>query len=224
MNGGEAFAMFRSFADESDKTFLTDAQVTEYLKQGHKEYRNLVTGIDPGIFLKTVALNASGKSIDLTATTPVLAGAAALPANKLDRLVRVARINTVSQDDLIEYLVPAPNEQAVPLWGYCFTGDKIIFGGSTVAPYRIEYIPTFDYAPGGVTVFGTGSTGYIDDLEAFHIIIILLALQYYAVRDGASSDQINGQLAVRRRELERFLMEGRHTSGHQYVLDTDFNY
>ena len=75
-----------------------------------------------------------------------------------------------------------------------------------------------------MTVFGTGSTGYIDDLEAFHIIIILLALQYYAVRDGASSDQINGQLAVRRRELERFLMEGRHTSGHQYVLDTDFNY
>ena len=226
MNGGDAFKMFRSFADESDDTFLTDDQVTQYLVQGHREYRNFINGIDPGIFQSDITVQPNAKFLDLTTTTPVLMGASAVDGTKLDRLVRVARVNTTTDNELIEYLVAAPNEKDVPLWGYCFTNNKIIFGGTTNGAYRIEYIPTFQYTPAApaVPVFSSTSTAYIDDLDAFHVVFVLMALQYYAIRDGASSGEITGNLSLRKRELQDFLMEGRHTSGHQFVLATGFNY
>ena len=74
MLGGDVFLMFRSFADESDNTFLTDAQVQEYLIQGHREYRNIVNAIDPGIYLTSKTFTITSNTQDLTTLVPPLAG------------------------------------------------------------------------------------------------------------------------------------------------------
>tara|TARA_R110000824_G_scaffold36852_2_gene113993 strand:+ start:11602 stop:12267 length:666 start_codon:yes stop_codon:yes gene_type:complete len=221
MLGGDVFLMFRSFADESDNTFLTDAQVQEYLIQGHREYRNIVNAIDPGIYLTSKTFTITSNTQDLTTLVPPLAGAAAIGPTKMDRLIRVARIDTEASDTVIEYLTPAPNEQDVPVFGYCLKGNSIVFGGASSGSYRLEYDPVFDYS----NVFvGATSAKYIDDLDAFHVIIVLLALQYYAIRDGAASAEVNAQLGLRRRELERYLTEGRHQTASQHVLSADYNY
>tara|TARA_R110000824_G_scaffold120442_1_gene275845 strand:+ start:7931 stop:8596 length:666 start_codon:yes stop_codon:yes gene_type:complete len=221
MNGGEVFSLFRSFADESDSTFLTDAQATTYLEQGYREFRNMVASIDPSIFLKRAIVSGNGVNdyIDLSATVPAYLGPTAAAGTKIDRLLRVGRVTTATADLIVEYLDSSPNELAIPRGGYVLAGNRLILSGIRSDSYRLEYIPTFSFAG----VFASGSVLYIDDLESFHILIPLLGMRYYAIRDGGTSPEIERQILFKVKELEWFLSEGRN-QGSRYVLTADNNF
>lgn len=225
MTGAELFSLFRSFADESDNTFLTDDQVETYLKQGYLEFRNIVSNIDPEIYLTRqdfVAPNAF--EMDLSVVTPTglatpLLGSTAVAGTKMQTLIRVAQVNTNTNPMVINYLDPSPNQKELPMWGYCLQGGKLMFGGTQTLNVRLEYIPFPDMT--GVFV---PAGGYIDDLERFHICIPLLAMRYYGVRDGATQVQAEAQLQDQIKSLVEYLTLGRSQEGSRYVVPYTWGY
>ena len=42
--------LFKSYTDESDRTFLTEEQIGLYLSQAYTEFRQIVCNIDPYIY------------------------------------------------------------------------------------------------------------------------------------------------------------------------------
>ena len=56
MNVLEAQALFRDYIDDPDQTFLTDAQVNQYIEFGIDDWRNLIRATRPDMLLDTVAL------------------------------------------------------------------------------------------------------------------------------------------------------------------------
>tara|TARA_R100001086_G_scaffold78856_3_gene38336 strand:+ start:2380 stop:3066 length:687 start_codon:yes stop_codon:yes gene_type:complete len=225
MNGGEIFGIFRSFADESDDTFLTDANATSYLNQGYMEFRDIVSGIDPSIFQLDYNFTLTSREFDLANTTapalPIMGNAVA-PApvvaagTRLNRILRLGRVDSSSQ--VIEYLDGAPNELVMGDYAYTLAGTKLRFFNFRSGDFRLEYVPF----PDMTGVFASGSTSYVDDLESFHMMIPLLALRYYAIRDGGTSLEVERQLAQIRQGLVRYLEEGRNEDT-RYVLVGDWN-
>ena len=220
MNGGQVFAMFRSFADESDATFLTDGNVSTYLEQGYQDFRNKVISVDPSVYLTRATINSGTGTtnfIDLAATTPAYLGSTAAAGTKIDRLLRVARVGA---DGLVlEYLDASPSELALGVSGYCLSGTRLVLGNRYSGTYRLEYIPTVDFT----NFFTETSTQYIDDLESFHVLIPLLALRYYSIRDGGTSPEVERQISAKIQELNAYLTEGRNQDV-RFVQTTDYNY
>jgi len=211
--------MFKSYADESDTTFLTDAQITLYLEQGYSDFRRAVCEIDPFIYSKEFLFTMPSSGIlDLTATTPALLGSTAVAPNKLERLLRVARINDTSNNEVISYMSAAPSERNLNIHCYTFTNSKIITYATSTSAYRLEYVPFHD-VDFAADPAGTGR--YIDDLDGFHDMIPLYAYTRYAIRDGADNIQLLQETQRKVSELKSFLESGRSREGSQYVIDYD---
>ncbi|QDP51240.1 MAG: hypothetical protein Unbinned1068contig1001_34 [Prokaryotic dsDNA virus sp.] len=218
MTGGEVFALFRSLTDESDSTFLTDANVKTYLDQGFREYRSLIMGIDPNLFVTQhlFTLN-SQNTYDLAANN--LMGPTAVAGQKVERILRLARINDTTRNEVMEYLAGAPSEMAIGDFGYALANTTIRFSDRQSGSFRLEYVAEPDLA----TMFTSGSAAYIDDLSAFHALIALMGMRYYAIRDGGTSLEVERQLAQLKTDLNRFLSEGKNQD-QRYVLVGDWNY
>mgnify|MGYP003147099358 CR=1 FL=1 len=225
MNTKEVRDMFRSYTDEADTTFLTDAQITLYLSEGYSDFRRTVCDIDPFIYsIEHLFDLTSSNEYDLAATPPQLLGPTAgtgavgegAVGTKLERLLRVARINDTTNNDVIQYLDAAPSERTMNLWCYTFIKSKIIMSGLSSGAYRLEYVPFH-----GID-FSVHATGrYIDDLDGFHDMIPLYAYSRYAIRDGADNPQLQTEIANKRGSLISFLESGRNREGSQYVTPYD---
>lgn len=215
MNTTDVKDMFRSYADEDDNTFLTNNQVNLYLSQAYHEFRRQVCAIDPFIYSVEHLFTMPTSGIaDLTTTTPVLLGEAAVMGTKLERILRLARINTTGDNQVIRYLDAMPSERTLGTWSYTFVNKKIITYASENAAYRLEYIPFHN-------VDFNAHQAYIDDLDGFHDMIPLYAYGKYAIRDGADSAQIIQESKRRLADLKGFLESGRSREGSQYVSDFD---
>lgn len=223
MNTTEVRDMFKSYADESDATFLTDTQTSLYLKEGYNDFRRAVCEVDPFIYaIEFLFTMPSSGILDLTTTTPKLLGNSASDATagfKLERLLRVARINDLTNNEVIEYLTAAPSEKNLGIgWqSYTFVQDKIITYGTGTSTYRLEYVPyhNVDFAAGNA---------FIDNLDNFHDMIPLYAYSRYAIRDGADNPQLLQEIARKIASLKEFLESGRSRQGSQYVLSQDDRY
>tara|TARA_R110002050_G_scaffold174854_3_gene307766 strand:+ start:11500 stop:12171 length:672 start_codon:yes stop_codon:yes gene_type:complete len=208
--------LFQSYTDESDRTFLTEVQIGLYLSQAYTELRQIVCNIDPYIYSIEHLFTLGNTNVyDLAANPPQLLGLGATAGTKLERLLRVARINDTTQNDVLQWLNAAPSEQNMPLWGYTFVKSKLIFSGTSNASFRLEYVPFHD------VVFENGGaiSPYIDDLDGFHELIALMAYSRYAIRDGADNIQLLQALKTKRQELDDYLQHGRNRPGSEYVLD-----
>jgi len=215
MNTGEVKDMFRSYADEADTTFLTDAQTNLYLSQAYHEFRRQVCAIDPFIYsTEHIFTMPTTGILDLTATVPVLLGEHAPIATKMERLLRVARINDATNNQVIQYLGATPSERTLNSGCYTFVNKKIITYGAGSTAYRLEYIPFHNVN------FGAAAD-YIDDLDGFHDMIPLYAYAKYAIRDGADNPQLNQEARRRLSDLKHFLESGRSREGSQYVTTYD---
>lgn len=209
--------MFKSYMDEADTTFITTPQVELYLSQGYNDFRQAVCNIDPFIYASQHLLTATGSSIDLTVPsgTPVatLCGPTATAGRKLERLLRLARINTIAGNSVIRYLPGAPSERSLPFDGYTLNNTTLIFGGTSsgTQAFRIEYVPYHNID------FTGGTSSYIDELDGFHDMIPLYAYLRYAVRDAADLPQVNQELARKVTNLQTYLEQGRNHEGSQYV-------
>tara|TARA_R110000772_G_scaffold63986_14_gene143041 strand:- start:2369 stop:3034 length:666 start_codon:yes stop_codon:yes gene_type:complete len=213
----QVYDMFKSYMDEADTTFITTDQVELYLGQAYNDFRQAVCNIDPFIFGTQHLLTATGAKIDLTLAngTPAatLSGAGATPGKKLERLLRLARIDTIAGNNVIRYLPGAPSERTLPFDGYTLNNTTIIFGGNAAGTqaFRIEYVPYHNID------FTGGTSTYIDELDGFHDMIPLYAYLRYAVRDAADLPQVNQELSRKVKNLQTYLEQGRNHEGSQYV-------
>mgnify|MGYP003144413772 FL=1 len=215
MNTGDVREMFKSYADESDTTFLTDAQITLYLKEGYNDFRRVVCDIDPFIYSKEFLFTMPTSGIlDLTATTPALLGSAAVAPNKLERMLRLARVNDLTNNEVIRYLDSMPSERTLNTWCYTFVNKKIITYATDTAAFRLEYVPFHD-------VNFAAASDYIDDLDGFHDMIPLYAYRRYAIRDGADNIALLQETERKVKDLNKFLESGRSREGSQYVSEYD---
>ena len=76
MNVLEAQSLFRDYIDDPDQTFLTDAQVNQYITFGLEDWRNLIRQHRPDILLRTVELtvaNAANYTAQPASAKPVQA-------------------------------------------------------------------------------------------------------------------------------------------------------
>lgn len=76
MNVLEARTLFRDYIDDPDQTFLTDAQVNQYIHFGLEDWRNIIRQHRPDILLKTIELTvatASNYEVQPASAKPVQA-------------------------------------------------------------------------------------------------------------------------------------------------------
>lgn len=217
MTGGEVFTLFRSLTDESDGTFLTDANVKTYLDQGFREYRSLIMGIDPNLYVAQHLFTLNSESTYSLAANNLM-GPTAVAGQKVERILRLARINDVTRNEVMGYLSGAPNEMDIPDFGYALAGDTLRFSNRMSGSFRLEYVAEPDLS----AMFVSGSVVYIDDLSAFHALIPLMAMRYYAIRDGGTSVEAERQLSQLKLDLTRFLGEGKNQD-QRFVLVGDWN-
>ena len=212
MNTLDVANLFKSYADETDNTFLTDDQVKLYLSQGYNDLRDKVSDVNPYIYNIEHLFELTTNQYNLE--TAGILGAGAVAGQKLSRLINIARINTTTNNDLIEYLQSAPSIAASNIFQYVLQGSIINFSGLTSGAFRLEYVPFHN------KVFDPAGAGtYIDDLDNFHDMIALYAYRRYAIRDGADNAQLLREIAQKEAALNSFLQSGRSHQASRYVND-----
>ena len=226
MRTSDIASLFRNYTDESDTTFLSDANVVTYLNIGYSQFRQFVLEQDNHYFMIRQFMDVPGapaSSCDLTGTVPILLGNNAVSGTRLYRLVRCAIAESgagTTDRDIRYYLQPARSlleiERGVNR--YMLEGSILRFSGS-FERIALEYIPDVDglFAAGNIT--GVGD--FIDDLAGFHDIIALLAYQQYAITDFANNPVLMQQLGMRQNQLGDYLQTGRSWGARNRVIATD---
>ncbi len=219
MNVGQVKSLFRDYIDESDQTFITDANVALYCEIGYNQFRGVVNECDPHFYQEDYEYTITGGTVDLAATAPdaeaatFLLGSGASPTKgKLSRLVKVA---SVEAGDLTPayYYTAAQNrdELYVTADSFILENTVLTFDREISDTIRIYYIPrtTIDFTEVDATA--------IDDLTEFHDLIALYAYMNYAIRDGASNPQIAEQGRIRELMFKAYLERGRNFGAADHV-------
>ena len=213
MTPADVTAMFKSYMDEADTTFITTPQIEIYLDQAYSDFRQAVCNVDPYIYATELVFSATGTKVDLKtalgAAGDILCGPTATAGKKLERVLRLARVG--SDNEVLRYLDPAPSEKTISFDGYALVNTNLILGGSYTGSFRLEYVPHHNID------FTGGTSAYLDELDNFHDMIPLYAYLRYAIRDGADLPQVNQELARKVKNLETYLEQGRSHEGSQYV-------
>ena len=230
----ETQALFRSYIDEPDATFVTDADVKLYLERGYDEFRHKVMQIDPAIIQSYVAFGITGSyhydfadagndARLLGATTTINAVSTPRLAQIIDlSIVRSATISPALatlpiagslSGQVAAPLVCVPNAEALVFTqnAYTLQGTILSFGEQQTGTLLMQYV-----AESGLdwTVGGAGT--FIDNLTMFHDVIPLLAYKQYAIRDGAINEPLERQLGARLMDMREYL-QTRVQGGAQYV-------
>tara|TARA_R100000808_G_scaffold25058_1_gene61055 strand:- start:408 stop:1076 length:669 start_codon:yes stop_codon:yes gene_type:complete len=206
VNVGELTTLFRDYIDESDVTFVTDANVQQYLKIGYDRFRKLVNSVDEMRYAKEYDATFSGRTFNLDG---VLMGSTAPAGSRLQSILSVTSVNSDGLP-LYEYVaVSRPKELAY--YGSMRSGARVAryylrdrlmrFDSEVSGTVRITYIPYQN-------ISWSSSSDYIDDLEQFHDLIALFAYSNYAVRDGEINEPLRMLLEERKVEFREYLMEG----------------
>ena len=226
---------FRSIADEPDTTFLTDADVALYLKLGYDEFRQFVTEVAPKTYVNAEIITLTDTDIyDLTqgnvdptgANTPSLLGPNPnRNAQVLPRMVRLLHIDVVNSSDDIRYrmsLVNSNDELRALGAAALLKSDKLIFSGThTNTLIKVYYVPiqSIGLAPGVYNPTWTtaiNAATFIDDFDAYHDLIALMAYDHYAIRDAAANPLVLQRKEGRKMALREYL-ERRDVAGPHYV-------
>ena len=190
--------LFRSYADEPDSSFLSDADIELYLKMGYNRFRAMVNSVDEMRYAtqtdvsisgsKSITLSASGIDPETILSVAVLDGDS-MPSLELMPVSRPAELFSVDR-----------GRQVVR---YHHIDGKLNFSGELSSTIRITYIPKSNIA------WSTGSPGAaVDSLDMYHDLIVLLAYSNYSIRDGDPNQILMMQLQERKMEFQSFLMEG----------------
>jgi hypothetical protein len=224
----EVADLFRQFADEQDRTFLTDAQVSQYCRLGYEEFYRIIQKTSPESI--TTGVNITLSNVDrydlADAANPVRLLGSSLTHRRLLRLYRIALIDPTtnvikmilegvnSAEELQASKQPALNSWFFPI-RYFFGGTQLFFTGQIQDTINVSYIPypnrTDEFATGiNWSLIGPADTERIDDFQDFHELIALFAYQRYAIRDGGDNQQLQRQLAALRSEFVSYLTSGRN--------------
>ena len=225
---------FRKIIDESDNTFMSNADAAQYLEIGWDEMRYFVSDSDPQYFHKvftTPILTNFEYDLAVPIVVPPLfdaiLGPLATDASRMQQLLRVTTITTGATQLPGTVLEPVYSYEGLRSNGrtwqtkYMLQGTKLLFNAIPGIALRVEYIPvsTVDWSKQG-----SADTEWISDLIQFHDIVALNAAKSYMMVDGAGSQQIERQLQVRNAQLSAFLSRGRLIPASSYVNDEEMYY
>lgn len=193
MNTGELRALFRSYADEPDTSFLSDADVALYLSIGYNRFRALVNATNEFHYALETDVTPNARTYSL--------------AVDFDALLSIAKLSSTNSLAVEEFTpVTRSEELYVSDRGpqrtrYYLRGRTIQFSHEVTNKIRITYIPRH-------TVDFSLAAGAIDTLAPYHDIIALLGYSNYAVRDGEINQPIEMLSQQRVAELRAYLQEG----------------
>jgi hypothetical protein len=225
--------LFRQYVDEPHKTFLTDDDVSLYLKVAYDQFREIATQADPKTFEEVVAffpLNGTQTELDLT-VSPIVAGgsnailgsAAFTNGDGMLRLTEVVQQDGLGTGNIRQILRGAgsfndlyvPDLLSAPT--YLLNGQKLFFSQPLSGNFTIRGVKQQDPALWS----NLASLNHPDDLNNYHDLIALMAYRNYAVRDGALAQAAETQLAQRTNEFKEYIQFGREMRGSNRVLVED---
>tara|TARA_R100001594_G_scaffold38768_1_gene70176 strand:+ start:9481 stop:10155 length:675 start_codon:yes stop_codon:yes gene_type:complete len=210
--------LFRAYTDEPDLSFLTASDAQTYLELGYNEFRQKATDMAPAIFATDVTITPNGATYNLQSGAVSILGAN--PTNA--RMARLLSVRDASTGNDPFIWTGASSRRAMQMLarGYLLEGQSLIFSVNVNRGLILQYVPesTVDWSQNAA-----GNNEYIDDLVEFHDIIALMAYRQYAIRDSATSEQIERQLSQRLREMESTITK-RNFDGPHYVARTNYTY
>tara|TARA_R110000851_G_scaffold12291_5_gene42809 strand:+ start:766 stop:1443 length:678 start_codon:yes stop_codon:yes gene_type:complete len=218
----EVVQLFRAYCDEPDATFLTNTDVSSYLREGYDEFRRKISTLDPYIFAIDVDIQVAGEVYDLADVTNAVVllgptvglnpGPPTFP--RMMQLIgaRLKRTNnTVGSSQLkgtssLKGLADNYNT-------YLLMNTRLMFSESLQDEVTLSYIPeqTINWGP--------TSADFIDNMSQFHDMIALYATKQYQIRDAAINQPLMIQLNQRERDLDTYVVT-RNWDGPQYVQRT----
>ena len=218
----DVYNLFRSYIDEADTTFISDAQAQLALRSAYDTVYEKIAQLSPESVLtrESYTLNAATE-LSFSIALPRIMGKTT-DAPRLLRLfgvyfldpsaMRIKQIvNGVSS--LRELCSNNTGLRGLDDTGavYCFIKDALFFAGPITQLLGVFYVP-YPSQPENATGIDWSKTGpldneYIDDFPQFHKLIALIAAkEYYAVRDGADSSQIMREVSQIESDMERFFI------------------
>ena len=205
----EIAELLRAYTDEPDQTFMSDDDVKAFLGQGYREFRDLVTKIEPQAYAIGAAFTLTNTPfIDLAVTNVTFAdlsvgtvlGASATDGKRMGQILTVSSTTTgTSPSQYIYQPVSSDVALQTAISGYMLSGTRLMFSGSLTSSMAISYVPM----PISTTWSNLAATTELDDFGMFHDIVALLAYKQYAIRDGAMNDVLTGQLQARLSDLDQ---------------------
>lgn len=226
---------FRSIADEPDTTFLTPNDVALYLKLGYDEFRQFVTEVAPQTYVTTELITVNNSNLyDLAQdnVNPTNVGTPSILGSNpndngqvLPRMVRLLNIDVVDSNDDVKFrmsLVNSLDELRTLGAAVMLKDSRLLFSGKqTNTLMQVYYVPIQQTGIGGAVFNPTwqnaiNNPDFIDDLDAYHDLIALMAYDHYAIRDAAANPLVTARKFARMGALREYL-ERREMSGPHYV-------
>ena len=213
----------RTYMDEPDQTFLSDAVMQRIMNVAYQEFRQKVMEADPNILSRRMDIPVAGNSVDLSTipvtptTGPILAGGGAAVVAAGDRMVKLLSVYTT---DGATGLPNAMFTGVGNLQALTSGGPSYYLQGTTLWLSRqINTTVTLLYVGDGTNVvWQTTTTTPPDDLAPVHDLIALYAYRQYQMMDSAVSQALMIQIQSREKALEEYL-QTRSIGGPDYVQD-----
>jgi hypothetical protein len=229
----EVASLFRKYTDETDTTFLTDEDVALYLYLGYSDFRQFVENIDYYAYKKTATYTSvSTQELDLSNVVPPAVGPnimGATPTVADDKVKTILRVYAPSGGaDILFFFTPVQNREAlysIPndyLTKFCLEDTTLFF--STVpanSSINIDYQPITPTTMFTTANIQPGANVYIDEFEAFHDLIALMAYEHYAIRDVAENPMVTRRMVLRKQQLNDFITRGRLERANRFVISDD---
>jgi hypothetical protein len=227
MTTEEIANLFVQYTDEADQTFMSQTDVVTFLNLAYNQFRSIVSEQDNYFYANIVTLPpvTATQQYDLAlGTNPVriLGNPATLTNPKMYRLIRIGLDNGQGIGLSTYYLMPARSSVDVngDINRYMLRGSVLFFSSLTPLSVNIEYLPYPSTLFTTANIL-TGAGVFLDDLDAFHDIIALLAYRHYAIKDFASNPVLEGQLQDRVSDLKEYLSSGRSFTARSFVVNSD---
>ena len=200
----ELKSLFRQYTDEPDQTFMTNVNVEDYLRQGYREFRQLVLMHNPSVYQTSVNITLTVSADSYELSSAAAAAGTVLGSNpgspRMVMLLGVRQVEPASGDTLRNlYGLPSRRALGTSPDGYFLDGSVLRFPEKTTGTFAI------DYAPEGLVNWSAGT--YVDDLTDWHDLIALYATRTYLIRDQGQNPMLLGQIATRERDFIRYIQE-----------------
>ena len=221
-------ALFDQYVDEPDLTFLSVTQRRDALSRGYDSFRQQVVACTPWAYSRQQDYTLNDvDQLDLSAATPPIMGSSAAAGVRVQRLRRIALLNTNS--NVWQFLEASPTLDGVlprdyfdrwediPTY-YAWLGTVIELSRKLNGTLRLYYLPEADASIWQSDT--VGSNQFIDDYGQFHKLIAMYAARdYYTVRDGARAMALADQIRIEEDRMLGFLGVGRDQEANSMVAE-----